>query len=502
LLADVGSIRAVAVDARAQEGDARMAAGVAAGPLVFGPVSRGGLHRLLGEPLDFDPSSEVWSEATGLSLDTSMEPTARLGAGLTLLRGRIGVFGYEDADGRTGALRVGSSPLGLRTAAAAAPAPESVAAPGREPPSRPLPLTVEALATLSEAAGRPAGDAWYPDEPGFPGGTLVHGGTRIGVVREPVEPRRPALRVDVAVLASAGRFTRAGGAVSARAALRVAGFTAMLAGGLEHPSYRNAAGERPSQRRRLVTVLSFEGAGPAAWLEAEVAGEMRGEDPPAAVDAQPPREHGLGAELALGLDRGPRLEAHSEHGWLRDADGERLRQATAGLGLGWRGELAALSMDAERSWEVPEYEDALRLEWRLGGAGAPLGLRLEHWVRLTWPEGAGGSPPPRLEGAAGIGMRPGRFTLSLRAEADGSFELSADGRRDLESSPWEHITVRIEGRVRVSVPDLDAEDESGYLEVYGKPDNVDDGSHERAGHDGGVEAEAVNEEGGDDPDNR
>ena len=100
----------------------------------------------------------------------------------------------------------------------------------------------------------------------------------------------------------------------------------------------------------------------------------------------------------------------------------------------------------------------------------------------------------------GVSARGERFTLAFRAETEGGVELSAAGREGLKAQPWEHLAVRLEFRVRAKLPDLDAEDESGYLEVYGKPGDVDDGGHEGAGHDGGVEADAVDDQRRDDTD--
>jgi hypothetical protein len=247
-----------------------------------------------------------------------------------------------------------------------------------------------------------------------------------------------------------------------------------------------------------------------------MAGEVSRDDRPTEIGARPPRQRWLSAGLELEGEAGAGIELHGAHEWLEEADGEALREAELAAAAGLRGERAAVRLEAERDWEVPEYEDSLRLQWHVGGAAAPLGLRVEQWLRLSWPEGIGGrgargapargapgggaTAPARLEGAAGVGIRAGRLSLSVRAQTDGAVELSAAGRREAAAAPWEHIVLRVEGRVRVSVPDLHAEDESGYLEVYGKPDHVDDGGHEGAGHDGGVEPEAMDEQGRDDPD--
>ncbi|NBC28664.1 MAG: hypothetical protein GVY29_01570, partial [Spirochaetes bacterium] len=169
LAARLGAVRAVAVDAHGVDETGRTTFGLEAGPLLFGPVDLTGLHRLSRSPLGFEPRSSVYAEAARLGLDTTMEPTSRVGGGLELLRGAVGLTVFEDADARTGALalRLGATPgRGPRNGW---PRGGLQAASG---------FGVETLVAASDAGERPAGTSWYPDEPSFAGGPLAHGAIR------------------------------------------------------------------------------------------------------------------------------------------------------------------------------------------------------------------------------------------------------------------------------------------------------------------------------------
>ncbi len=528
LSADLGAMRAVAVDTRGSGEEGRTTFGLEAGPMVFGPVDLSGLHRLLRSPLGFAPRSAVHGEETGLRLDTSLDPTSRMGGELELLRGAVGLSVFEDGDGRTGALALS---LG--------------AVPGRNLPTAPTPrlrsssslLGIELMTTLSDVRERPAGDTWYPDEPGFAGGLLVHGGIRATLSGSPGRtgdsPAADAVSggnrlrltgLEASLFGSSGAFARPGGAASLRAA-----FSGQLGGagsgggsvvlGLEQPWYRNRRGERPSERAVAEVSLTGEGE----LLRARVDGRSIVEDRPLEVGAEFPRERSVAPSVEVGAEAGAYGEAAALREWLRDSDGERRRDGEVEVGLGYRQERLRTGVGIRRRWEGAEYEDAVRGELTLGGAQAPLGLRFTHWVRVRWPDGVagGGAPvpatgggsrsggaapgrsePPEAEGAAGLSLRPGPVAISLRATTERPIELSRAGRRAVEEAPFEYFVVRLEVRLRVAVADLDAQHESGYLEVYGKPDDVDDGGHEGAGHDGGVESEAMNEKRRDDSDDR
>lgn len=496
---DLAAVRAVAVDEHGADGRRRTTVGLQAGPLVFGPVLREGLLRRLREPVSFAPTSGIWREATALALDTSLDPTPRTGAGLTLLGGRFQAAVWEDADARTGAatLRCGAAPGVRRPRAARAGA--------------------ELLFAVSDSAARPADATWYPEEAGFAGGALAHGAVRAGL-RIPTAdgPGRggpggsagaalPTARLDLVGAASAGEYARPGGSASVRVGLRGRGGETAAAVGVEHPDYRATDGSRPEEFAAAAVSARRDGA----WLQLELTAVARMEDPPLEMRARPPRERELAGGIRLGREEGPRLELAGGRELRREADGERRRSRDAALGAGYYVDLFRAALEVERSREDTDVEDAMRGDFSAGGAGAPAGLRVEQWVRITWPDGAPGvsgggqgADPPRLEAAAGISLRPGRFVLSVRAETAREVELSAAGGQALEAAPEEYLSVRIEMRTRVDLPGLHAEDESGYLEVYGKPGDVDDGGHERTGHDGRVEAEAVDEKRSNHTDNR
>lgn len=534
--ASLGAVRAVAVDSRGVEEEGRTTFGLEAGPLVFGPVDPTGLHRLSAAPLGFVAGSSVFGEQTGLSLDTSMEPTSRVGGGLELLQGALALSVFEDDDARTGAVA-----LRLGRAAVAG-------------------LGMETLLSVSDARERPAGNSWYPDEPGFAGGLLVHGGLlasltpaaggtplrrgpQPGGAPGPAESASAAggrlrlTHLGVTVLGSAGSFARPGGAAHLRAKFSgtvgdtaagraSAAATAVL--GVEHPWYRDRTGKRPPER--AAARVSLSGGGDVARVS--VRGRAVVEDRPLEIGAKFPRELALAPAIEIGTGAGPRGEVAAERVWLRDSDGERRRDGEVEVGVGHRRELLKTGVEIRRRWEGAEYEDAVRGELTLGGADAPAGLRFEHWARVSWPDGVGGggageppsgggagggghgggagtgsaggrrAAPPRVEGAAGFRVSPGPVTVSLRVETERPIELSGAGRRAVEEAPFEYLSIRLELRLRVAVADLDAQHESGYLEVYGKPDNVDDGGHEGAGHDGGIESESMNDERRNDTDNR
>ncbi len=502
LSVDLGAVRAVAVDARSADahgfdGDGRTTFGLAGGPLVFGPVHPRGFLRLSSAPLGFVPSSSVYAEAGGLALDTGLEPTSRVGGGLELMRGTIALSVFEDDDARTGAvvLRLGAAP------------------------SR---VGLEILGAASDVRERPPGDSWYPEDPVFAGRLLVHGGMR--ALLRPAEAAReagngsPQLKeLDVTLLGSSGVFARPGAAASARAELSVpvgesatGGAAAVL--GVEHPWYRNREGTRPGER--AAARVSLSGSGEA--VRVGLRGRTVTEDRPLEAGSVFPREHALGPAVGVGTDTGPHGEAAAERVWLRDADGDRRVDGEVRLELGYRREFLRSAVEVERQWEGAEYGDAVRVELALGGTDAPVGVRLEQWTRVRWPDGiaGGGIPespgsggaangregtePPAAEGAAGISLRPGALTAALRVATERPIELSEAGRRALGEAPFDHLSVRLEVRLRVAVADLDAKDESGYLEVYGEPDNVDDGGHERTGHDGGVEPESMDDQRRDD----
>ncbi len=510
LSVDLRAVQAVAVNDRGTGEEGRTTFGFEAGPLVFGPVNLRGLHRLSRAPLGVTPRSAVHGERTDLRLDTSMDPTSRMGGELELLHETVGISVFEDGDGRTGslALRLG-------------------AVPGRDsrrrrPPQRrspPLVLGLELMSSVSDARERPAGDSWYPDDPGFAGGLLVHGGIRATLAGSPAAGAifggdgLRLTRVDALLFGSGGTFARRGGAASVRAEFSgPLGSSASGGGsvvlGFEQPWYRNRRGERPSER--AVARVSLLGDG--ELMRARVDARSVVEDRPLEADVAFPRELAVSPSVRVGADAGPYGEAAAEREWLRSSDGERGRDGEVEVGLGYRQELVRTGVEIRRQWEGAEYEDAVRGELALGGAEAPAGLRFEHWLRLSWPDGVAGggagggagvppsggagarrTVPPGLEGAAGLSARPGPVAISLHVQTERSIELSGEGRRALEEAPFEYLSVRLELRLRVAVADLDAQHESGYLEIYGKPDNVDDGGHEGAGHDGGIESEAMDE---------
>jgi hypothetical protein len=525
--ADLGAVLAVAVDARAIGGEDRTTFGLEAGPLVFGPVHLSGLHRLLRSPLGFAPRSAVYGEATGLRLDTSLDPTSRMGGELELANRSVGVSVFEDADGRTGALalRLGAaSARDLRRAR-----PQRLISPSSL-------FGIELITTVSDVRARPAGDSWYPDEPGFEGGLLVHGGIRARLSGLPAQTggspaadeasggRRLRLTgLDVSLFGSSGTFARRGGGASIRAEVsgplgRAGSGAGSIALGLEQPWYRNRMGERPSERAAARVSLAGEGE----LLRARVDARSVVGDRPLEVGAEFPRQRSVAPSVEVGAEAGPYGEAAALREWLRDSDGERRLDGEVEVGLGYRQERVRTGVEIRRRWEGAEYEDAVRGELTLGGAQVPPALRFTHWIRVRWPDGVAGGgsrvpapggssrsggarwqpSPPEAEGAAGISLRPGPVSISLRAGTERPIEFSRAGRRALEEAPFEYLSVRLEVRLRVAVADLDAQHESGYLEVYGKPDNVNDGGHERAGHDGGVESEAMDEKRRDHPDDR
>jgi hypothetical protein len=281
--------------------------------------------------------------------------------------------------------------------------------------------------------------------------------------------------------------------------------------GLEQPWYRDRTGKRPTERASARLSLFVDGA----VVRLGMKGRSLLEDRPFEVGTEPPRELGVAPKVEVGGRRGAYGKTAAERAWLWDSDGERRRDGELEVGLGYREELVRTAVEIRRQWEGAEYEDAVRGELTLGGAEAPAGLRLEHWVRIGWADGVAGAgagassggggsrgesreAPPTVEGAVGVRLRPGPVAISLRAQTERSIELSGPGRRAVDEAPFEYLSVRLELRLRVSVADLDAQHESGYLEVYGKPDHIDDGGHEGAGHDGGVESEAMDEERSDD----
>ena len=519
LSASLGTVRAVAVDARGVDETRRTTFGLEAGPLLFGPVDLTGLHRLSRSPLGFEPRSSVYAEATGLGLDTTMEPTSRVGGGLELLRGAVGLTVFEDPEARTGALalRLGATPG--RDSLNGWPRG------GRRASSR---LGIDTLVAASDAGERPAGPSWYPDEPGFAGGPLVHGAIRatLGPDTAPASggPGGGGLRVThlgLTMLGSSGRFARSAGAALFRAGVAGPLGPSVSAGaaaavGVEQPWYRDRTGKRPTEWMSARLSLFVDGE----VVRLGMKGRSVLEDRPLEVGAESPRELVVAPEVEVGGRSGAYGTAAAAREWLWDSDGERRRDGEVEVGIGYRQALLRTGVEIQRQWEGAEYEDAVRGEVALGGAEAPAGLRFEHWIRVRWPDGvagggAGGSlagggsgggvggrraAPPGVEGAAGLSARPGPVTISLHVQTERSIELSGTGRRALEAAPFDYLSVRLELRLRIAVADLDAQHESGYLEVYGKPDNVDDGGHEGAGHDGGIESEAMDEERRDDTD--
>ncbi|MFO7781185.1 MAG: hypothetical protein R6W94_06105, partial [Spirochaetia bacterium] len=343
LSTDLGAVQAVAVDARGIGEEERTTFGLEAGPLVFGPVHLGGLHRLSRAPLGFAPRSAVHGEGTGLGLDTSLDPTARMGGELELLRGTIGLSVFEDGDARSGALalRLGAVP-GRDVRRARTPLRRS----------RASLLGIELMTAVSNVRPRPAGDSWYPDEPGFAGGLLVHGGIRATLAGSPARtdglPPADAVSgagrlrltgVDASLFGSSGAFVRPGGAASLRA-----GFSGPLGGaasgagavvlGFEQPWYRNRRGERPSER----AVARVSLAGDGELLRARVDARWLVEDRPLEVGAEFPRERAVSPSVEVGAAVGPYGEVAAEREWLRDSDGERRRDGEVEVGLGYRQE--------------------------------------------------------------------------------------------------------------------------------------------------------------------
>jgi hypothetical protein len=283
-------------------------------------------------------------------------------------------------------------------------------------------------------------------------------------------------------------------------------FEARLVVGAESPAYRNVAGSRPPELAAAALATAVGGE----LVRIEVDGAAAVEDRPYAVGTRHPHSEELRGAVEVGRAQGLRAAVEAGREWTSTADGERERNADFGVEAGFRAEIVRLQVQARRSFDgrgPARYEDTFRQELSFGGAGAPVGLRFEQWLRVSWPDGvrpgrSGGNSgePPEIEGALALSAAPGRFSVGLRAETDTPIEVSAVGRRALTDAPWDHLTLELEVRVSVDVPALHAEDESGYLEVYGKPGNVDHGSHKRSGHDGGVESQAVDDERGNDSD--
>ena len=478
LLLDVGALRAVALDMREQEGTGEATFGAEGGPVTFGAVDLSGLYSVVAGPLSPEPGSELWEEPSRLSLDTGLDPVSRFGGELELLEGRLAVSIYEDADALTGAAAMSLWGGGATRGAGAG---SSGGA--------------ELLTYVSQVVATDGDESWYPETPGFAGGRLAGGIAEMSVALG------PKLSVAALAAASAGAFAPPGYAAVLRG--RFSGgerLEAAVISGVEHPSYRGPDGRRP----REASVLGAEaGLGLGALTRLELGAVVSRLDPPRprpsrAGETEPPREREVAAGLEVGGEEGLSGAFGAERTWLRNEEGAQSTESELGLGAGYRGEVLRATVEAERELETTDidtpdehsrHSDALRQEVGMNAGW----FRLEQWLRLLWEDGVDGTGDPEVEGAVEISAVFTRVAFTLRAETARPIAVAQDGRERVASQPGEFLTVRLEVTVGLEAPGLDAEDEAGYLEVYGKPGDVYDRSHEGAGHDRRIEADAMDE---------
>ncbi len=479
IFTDIGALRAVAVEHRDERGEAQHSFGLEAGPVMFGPTERKGLHRIVHTPLGFAAGSDVWNERTNVGLDIAMEPTSRYGGQLELVKERLFVSAYEGA--------------GVRSFGA------NAAHTGHRVELRGLSL----VSAVHSAQAADAGERWYPRETPFAGGLLSN--TAVQAVLRPTE----VFAIHATGLLSTGQYVPPAGAALVLARYSGQLLTGAVALGTEQPRYRAPDGESPSAFR------AADGSAALSLSPLDISGKARAlvEDRPLSREAVHPWEYGGELRVEAGRSRGLRGGVSLERSRHSSAQEEVHHEGAAEVLLSVRGAHVFAKLEARRRWRETYYEDAVRLQTSLRGAG----LNFEQWVRVDWPDGLaleaeedgrGGTAnggrkwipdiahqgaPPELAGRVALGWRPGRVSVAVHAETMRAVELTLDGR-EAASSDWpEYVGFGLEVSLRIDTPTLDAEDESGYLEIYGKPDHVDDGRHERSGHDRGVEAQSMDE---------
>ncbi|MFP4205389.1 MAG: hypothetical protein ACLFRR_01815, partial [Spirochaetaceae bacterium] len=229
--ADFGAGRAVLSYDQEEERSSRPTAGVEAGPVLFGPFLLEGNVRRLRAPLGYTPGSGLWEEESGASLDVGIEPTGRLGARLTVRRGRLSVLGWEDGHSRTAAAVLRSAGY----EAAVMPRGPAGVRPG------PAAAGLELAGVVSETAANAPDERWYPEERPFAGGLLVH-----GVVRSVFGfGESLLLHADLFGVGGEHALPAAAGTLRLSAAGRF--HETVLLAGMEHPAYRGRDGRLPSE---------------------------------------------------------------------------------------------------------------------------------------------------------------------------------------------------------------------------------------------------------------
>jgi hypothetical protein len=368
----------------------RAAAGVSSRWIVAGPVDLAGLMRLLEDPFASGPAGDAHTEATGLVLDSSYEGPPRRGVWLRPIPDAFAVGAVE----RGGRLTAAASAAG-----------------------RPLPgLRWEALAARSAPEADPAGDAWYADEPPWPGGALAHGAMR-------VRARAGGVEATLAAASCAGERAAGGGWALLR--LHAAGerLEADALAGAAAGDYRGSDADLLDTLRHAALRLAARSGPLAAWVEGS--GSL-GRLGARAVAGE------AGVEGRWRCGRGASAGVDVRGGW-------RSRRDAAGLeAVAWPWEAAAdlrvrrLALEAgaassgrasaAAAWTTGPCE--LRAEARLGEAAlteAAGGVRVSRGGRMVealvgWAPGATRQRPPAWlsigwrvtgrPGAARAGSRP------------------------------------------------------------------------------------------------
>jgi hypothetical protein len=196
-----------------------------------GPLCPAGLLRVAYDPLGFSPQSEVFSELTGLVIDSTLE-SEKPGIVMMPVPEILGMYFVNDPPGTFGWCASLVSPQGSG---------------------------VEGFLSLSRPLPEPPGDEWVSSRPLYPGGQLLVAGTRILFAV-------PGLEMAAALGASQGEQVGQGAFWQLRASVHGAGAWAVfLAAGADR-EYRTPRGTGFDEGQELAAACGVAGAPGSARL--------------------------------------------------------------------------------------------------------------------------------------------------------------------------------------------------------------------------------------------
>ncbi len=449
-----GPVSAFVIERRERGERTRLRAGGAIGPGFAGPVSHGGLLSELADPTKPVSPTTYVERATGPSLDRNLDGRSPFGMAVGLT-GRPGL-----ALALLGGGPAGMVPCGIAVA-------------------EPHPTVIVELVALSSQRPHPqAPDEWYLPSPPIGASQAWNVAGR----------GRWNLGWGEAVLAFGGSAARHGtpGAFLSLTALQDAGeIQNAVRFALRSPAYVSWTGEVPRELASAACAGLWE---PGRWGSLSWRWRYTVKPEPGGFGAVMPGSdyYAVNATARFGAVR-LRLNGSITGSWEETGRIERRGLVSHTTRL-----RSAVGFLETRLYGRLEADGTVDASTGIAGQATLGPARLELAAAVGYCNGGYGEGRLRLE----TRLPAGRFSVSLRTKRPVPFPTFRDA-----GALAGMLGSRISWSATMTTGS-EPQDQPGGFEVDRKTDDVDDGGHERSGHDGWVESQFVDEQWGEGPDDR